>query len=489
MIVKYSKILHCSSEHPSYPATNLLNSDFNSPWQCAKKGDQIAVVIIQLVEPSSIIGVDIGNYQSSVVIVSASTDREPDNWMTVVNHKFLTEHESDSVLFRRKSQVELFNKDQLDPMILKVKFDRIKVTCLQTENMFVLFGLRFITLRTEVDVDLGIDIFGKFKLKDTQKVPKTTFEELREKMIKESKEKVKNYRNNLLSQAKEASMSKFKMKQEEDHPPKKRPCLEALVRSNDVSESSNHGKVTPKDEANSDEQRCTQCSEISSEKLCKTCIEKNLPSTSTPITTGKRSPRLEALVKHNDAPEVSNHSKDSSKNQSKSDEQRCTQCSKISSEKLCKTCIQNNLPSVSTTIASPKKIKMVGMSEVPFKKLFRGISFALSGYVNPERDNLRRKALDMGAEYIANPNTTNQRCTHLICAYKKTPKIQLLKGHCKIVKHTFIEDCFVKKIRYPWRRYALFEEDRDQPESEEETVAALDQSVFDADTDSDTDKE
>lgn len=54
----------------------------------------------------------------------------------------------------------------------------------------------------------------------------------------------------------------------------------------------------------------------------------------------------------------------------------------------------------------------------------------------------------MGAKYIADPNTTNKKCSHLICAFKNTPKHQQLKNHSKIVTHNFIEDCFNEKKRY-----------------------------------------
>ena len=48
-----------------------------------------------------------------------------------------------------------------------------------------------------------------------------------------------------------------------------------------------------------------------------------------------------------------------------------------------------------------------------------GLSFALSGFVNPERSSLRQVGLDLGAKY--DPEWT-PLTTHLICAIAGTPK-------------------------------------------------------------------
>lgn len=124
---------------------------------------------------------------------------------------------------------------------------------------------------------------------------------------------------------------------------------------------------------------------------------------------------------------------------------RCSLCD-LNSDELCKDChLPKPKPLTENVKAKPKE-KTKPKKE--FEKLFEDISFSLSGYVNPQRDEIRRKALKMGAKYIADPNITNNKCTHLICAFKNTPKSQQLKGHCKIVSHKFIEDCFDKKKRY-----------------------------------------
>lgn len=48
----------------------------------------------------------------------------------------------------------------------------------------------------------------------------------------------------------------------------------------------------------------------------------------------------------------------------------------------------------------------------PFNKLLEDVTFVMSGYQNPERANLRQKAIDMGARYKA--DWEDSCCTHLM---------------------------------------------------------------------------
>uniref|UniRef100_A0A069DW05 Putative dna repair protein n=1 Tax=Panstrongylus megistus TaxID=65343 RepID=A0A069DW05_9HEMI len=103
--------------------------------------------------------------------------------------------------------------------------------------------------------------------------------------------------------------------------------------------------------------------------------------------------------------------------------------------------------------------------ERPFGNLMAGVAFVISGYENPLRSELRNKALAMGAKYEAN---WNRNCTHLICAFRNTPKYHQVRGQGKIVKREWIEECYSRRARLPWRRFALDTNEASQPESEEE---------------------
>lgn len=451
MIVKFEKIISCSSEHPMYPASNLLQNNsenWKATWRCAKPGEMLAQVIFQLVEPSYITGIDIGNFQSCVVIITGSTLSE-----------------------------QLFTKRELNPDTLKIKFDRIKVTCMQSANLKVLFGLSYIILRSDSMVDLGLDVFGKFKLKQPQ-VIKTPMEMMKEKILSKTENKQTDYKNELREQIKRNSMENFAKCQEEQKPIK-RPLLEKL-------EAGKADQVFGKNETQPQESKNKAKTPTKNRNATNVSNEKTVVRT----PFGDIVPSVSSNIKKNDAQESNKKRslsklKDSPNTQyNEKKKQKCSNCCKDSQDQLCITCQRLPVPSIENTAL---KANVPVKSKKRFKELFSNATFSLSGYINPQRDEIRRKALSMGARYIPDPNTTNKKCTYLICAFKNTPKYQHFKNHAKIVSHLFIEECFDKKIRFPWRRYALDQKDKSQPESEEEIDGNEPESIYDMDTDADSD--
>lgn len=88
---------------------------------------------------------------------------------------------------------------------------------------------------------------------------------------------------------------------------------------------------------------------------------------------------------------------------------------------------------------------------IPFDKIMSKVVFVLSGYVNPQRSELRDKAIEMGAKYKQN---WESNCTHLICAFVNTPKYrEVLNKNGKIVSEKWITDCYSQQKLLPWKRY------------------------------------
>ncbi|KAK0163261.1 hypothetical protein PV327_006962 [Microctonus hyperodae] len=520
MIVKLLKIINCSSEHPDFPASNLLHSPPPGPWKCAKPGELLATVIFELSEPTCIIGLDIGNFRSCIVVVTASTSAEPDNWVPIVNHQFMTHDEAANNKF--KDQVQLFTKNELASNILKIKFDRVKVTCMQSANLKQLFGLSFFILRTEVVLDVGIDVFGRFKLKNNE--TEKSKSEFKEKYLRLFPEKQKTFKEDLVEKMKETAASKFNKRQEEERTPKKRPLLEKLE-AGKVDEV--FGKTN-----NTDNSSDNVNSSVTNSKL-KNVIRTPFGDVVQVVDDKKKpkdnvkKPGADKIITkmqlqntdNDDDDDVAGPSQRKNLNEKKIDNNKptikpkrksidevntndddddkitpgnakCSQCLKNSQDKICQTCKRLPLPLVVDS-PRPKKPKVIAAPKKEFSKLFEGTTFSLSGYVNPQRDEIRQKALKMGAKYINNPDTTNNKCTFLICAFKNTPKIQQLKGHTKIVSHILIEECFDHKKRYPWRRYAMISKEKKLPESEEEiegvTSPLQPPNPYEQDTDSDAD--
>lgn len=86
-------------------------------------------------------------------------------------------------------------------------------------------------------------------------------------------------------------------------------------------------------------------------------------------------------------------------------------------------------------------------------------------FQNPDRANLRTMALALGAKYKMDWDNS---CTHLICAYKNTPKYTQVRKLGKIVKRHWVEKCHKLRKRLPWRRYALDDREAGKPESDDE---------------------
>ncbi|XP_043700512.1 DNA-repair protein XRCC1 isoform X1 [Telopea speciosissima] len=93
-------------------------------------------------------------------------------------------------------------------------------------------------------------------------------------------------------------------------------------------------------------------------------------------------------------------------------------------------------------------------STMNFSKLMEGVVFVLSGFVNPERSILRSQALEMGAEYQPDWNSS---CTLLVCAFPNTPKFQQVEADCgTIVSKDWISECYNQKKLVAIERYLMY---------------------------------
>ena len=105
-----------------------------------------------------------------------------------------------------------------------------------------------------------------------------------------------------------------------------------------------------------------------------------------------------------------------------------------------------------SSTAPARKKKKVG-HRVPEGEIMESVRFVLSGFKNPHRDRIRRKALAMGAKYEP---SWNSQCTHLVCAFPNTPKyneVSALGG--TIVRQGWIHDQDTRKVRLSAARYAF----------------------------------
>ncbi|XP_043287914.1 DNA repair protein XRCC1 [Venturia canescens] len=499
MIVELEKVISCTSEHPSYPASNLLKERINTSWRCAKPGEMLASVIFQLAESSTITGLDIGNYHSCVVSVTASTVTEPDNWVPLVTHTFMTHDEARAGKF--KDQIEIFEKSQLDALKLHVKFDRVKVTCMQTANLRELFGLTTFVLKTESTRYQTENFVKRSKLLETRAETIAPVE-FKEKFIKQLPNKAAPpYRQVLSQMINEERMNRLEKCKAKLNAPMKLGFLDRLqeeTKKYKIQITEERVDKVRKEAEKEEERKKKEENESPSARAFQKAVQDSSPKAlktklSTEAQETKEETERRKKFKGVPSPTAAPQSKDSREsiktNTAAEEKQKptmvrntttkqCQECKEASgSDAVCGNCNKLHAPKTvageNSKKKSPanKKKRPAWKPKKPFEKLFEDVSFSMSGYQNPHRDEIRRKALKMGAKYIADPNTTDKKCSHLICAFKNTPKSNLLKGHTKIVSHAFIEQCYDKKTRFPWRRFALDSKERAEPESEEEMEA------------------
>ncbi|XP_046734697.1 DNA repair protein XRCC1 [Diprion similis] len=458
MIVKLGKLISCSSEHPSFPARNLCEHSLGGigslTWLCEEPGVKEAEAIFELAEPSQITGIDIGNSRCCSVKIAGASSDAPEEWVTIVSHIFMSFNDADHGLF--KDQVQLFTKKEINAEVLNKVFNRVKVTCSQPANPRVLFGLSFLILRTDDKLDSGnLDAFGRFKVKEDK--GDNSLDKFKEKYLQLMKPKPNSFKVELAKQI-ESNRAVTVNEKRDETPSRKRPSF----------------KLTTPPKATNNEKKLTEADS-------KHRIKKRRLS-------DKDQKPLESCSKNNSTDVLSETQTTMSERTNKG-RPRCSLCLGNEENVLCKTCnllMPDKDQANETSRRKPAKPKKPVKN---FSALFENVTFSLSGYQNPKRDEIRRKAIAMGAKYVVNPNGRNHNCTHLVCAFKNTPKYNQLKGSVKIIDKQWVEDCYEKKTRFPWRRYALDKEEKDVPESEEEVEtekgSADPLSIYDQDTDSD----
>ncbi|KAH9639799.1 hypothetical protein HF086_002944 [Spodoptera exigua] len=88
--------------------------------------------------------------------------------------------------------------------------------------------------------------------------------------------------------------------------------------------------------------------------------------------------------------------------------------------------------------------------------LLSGATMVLSGYVNPRRAAVRRAALALGARVLPD---WGPGCTHLICAFTKTPKLRAVRAapggaDVPVARAEWLDECVARGRVLPWQWYA-----------------------------------
>ncbi|XP_067638128.1 DNA repair protein XRCC1 [Eurosta solidaginis] len=450
-----------------------------------------------------ITGIDIGNEFSAFVEVLVGKTSSTNNFTEIlVTCSFMTPIESKNST--NPNRVRCFNKESLVPTAACEKWKFIKIICTQPFNKHIQYGISFIKIHVaesehenskksfandikveDSNTSLNFSQLGKFKLReespDSDSESSTSLfkrwkasERSHEQNLKHdataSTSGVSSHRNiaimddaqqqqhaHLVGSSAAVSTSiklgRSGNKAEENDKPllKQKNPIDVLDRNREDLAFGNDD-VSDNQEVNKKRRKLLESIELERQQLrlqAEKTKDRNEPKKAKgnaaqnecKTSTKKRFEEMVRSEPVNNMPTLPNNEK-------------------TAPSQKCSTQNESNMTSNASTNV------ITGVFR-PFNQLLKGTILVISGIQNPERSNLRDKALAMGAKYRAD---WESGCTHLICAFKNTPKYNQVKGKGKIVTRAWVEDCYRQKKKLPWRRYALDSSDLNQPDSEDEIL-------------------
>jgi len=467
--LKFSRIVSFSTEDPLHPAISLLSK---GKWTCKDEGEAEAWVILQLEEMSIISDLDLGNNGAAFIEVQVGRlGMEVKDYQTLlVASSFMSPGEAR--LGDMATRVRMFGHEKLSAAVAKEKWDMVKVVATQPFTKHTRYGIAFVTVSGKTASGAAPSAastltapslkLGAFRLKEgkTEEIAVgSLFRRQKEQEVVGGGTSVaaslradKTLADMALAKA-EKEESKRKRSDEggdEAKMKKIRPEGGDLPRRDGVpgeSRADMFRTFEPKKEEVKKKEKVSNVKHSDLRKERK-AIEEDLKERVKKYKNQDNIDGKDTAV----AKQSGSHGKAEWEGSTKND-QGLTGKPKFE-EGNWKG--QNGIK-----VAESKKPTRTA----PFRDLLRGVVFAISGFQNPLRGEIRGKALEMGAKY--EPDWSN-KCTHLICAFTNTPKFQQVKtSGGKIVKKEWVEECHFRRKRLPWRRFCLDRADQGD-ESEDE---------------------
>ncbi|KAF5284991.1 hypothetical protein FQR65_LT02302 [Abscondita terminalis] len=422
--LKIQRIISFSSEDKIHGAANIMSTEPSKKWLCETEGEKCASVVLQLDKASVITGIDIGNEHSAYVEVLVKRSVASNDFkVLLVMSSFMTPMESKKSVNINK--VRMFTYNDLQSPERDEKWDYVKIVCTQPFNRHVQYGLSFINLHSidnESALNNSVNL-GKFTLRPQSPNPVAVGS-----LFARRKEYEGATPLSAAAAIRDASASPSASPKPPKHFPS--PKYKDTPKKKTVTETNDN--VTK--ERNRDELLYAKDEEESHEKIDNIIKKRQKELDEKQEKEKKKLTKKEekvAIKKQNDEKTTPSHS-----NKRKLNE---------------------------TEVSTKKKAKV--KKERPYHRLLEDVTIVISGIQNPERSDIRNKALQLGAKYRGDWDNT---CTHLICAFTNTPKFNQVKGKGKIVNRLWIQDCYDGRKKLPWRRYALDAKELGKEESEDE---------------------
>ncbi|XP_070075046.1 DNA repair protein XRCC1 isoform X2 [Drosophila takahashii] len=483
-------------------AANLLKESAGRKWRIRSPGEKSAYVILEFEDPQQITGIDIGNEHAAFVevLVSRTGCQADDFRELLLSSSFMTPIESKNS--SNPNRVRCFSGSALAESVLPEKWKLLKIVCTQPFNRHVQYGLSFVKVHVMATpaaappkvkslLPQGIMQFGAFKLREESPDSETDNQVNRFQRWKKETTAIQStaaaIRDAGSTALRRLSTGKVAVSSlaaspapspvsgspaPSDAKPLDRNRASLLFGDDDddENEAADEGnakkqRLSKHLEADKDRRRLEQEKERESKKnkSSRHSLDKSTSREEKSSAKEHRSSSKEERSKERSHSKEEKSVRTGDKCTSKHpDSSKAKESPRPSAQK------RHSSPTAGAAAATPakkQKVKDTPIQYRPFNQLLKGVLLVISGIQNPDRADLRSKAIALGAKYKAD---WEPGCTHLICAFKNTPKYNQVRGKGKIVTRSWIEKCYSLKKYLPWRRYALDTNDFGQPESDEE---------------------
>ncbi|KAF7261907.1 hypothetical protein EG68_00875, partial [Paragonimus skrjabini miyazakii] len=395
----------------AFPASNLLKSSSFSKWRGEKGGTKQEVIDFSFEEPVEVNRLDIGNNGSAfieVLVRRAASAIDPTVFLPCSSFMSPVEAKNETNLTR----VRMFSSDQFLSAVSSQKWDVFRFVCTQPFNKTLPYGISFISFHTPSPKNQAQTAPDNAPNFSTTSVA-----------LKNEDEDSLVLRPGALFQASKAALrGEISTPVTASRPLSVAEKLVAARHSTSLGVSTTDAPTT----SITTDAPASSALHVSVNRMDP--LRNVNPSNAglkASKTTHSRSPRARgenSSLTPTGTPHVPNGSKSSSSN----------------------PMLKASYPST-----SPSQYPQSSPSS---SHPLSDVIFSLSGYQNPLRNEVRKKALDLGATFRQNWSTD---CTHLICAFPNTPKFKEAKNKGIIVSDKWIQQCHLTKSKVNWRPYRV----------------------------------
>ncbi|TKR93227.1 hypothetical protein L596_007723 [Steinernema carpocapsae] len=412
------EVISCSHSERGYDAQNLLHgtSDKRSKWH-GKAGGKLNSVVLKLDREYKFTNFHVGNANSALIeiFVARSSDSQESFQVIVPSTSFMTQMESRNG--RPGDRVRIFGEADMIPSVMNQKWDVVKVMCHQPFNDHVAFGLGFFKVEGDADEEIVASplksqsnvpsISMKFLDEDTSL---TCSQTLSTGSLFEQRDQMKKDRDDYERRQKEErrKIEIYKEEKKKHKNDSKKPV---------GPKATSPKPATPKPVKKPEPKKKIELSDEDDIEVL------DSPTTSTQVPKRRFNDGGDSPAKKPKRGVVI----ESSDEEDEAEDRPSTQAWDSSN--------------------SQRPGNGAGIAD-----LLKGVCFSFSGYQNPMRSDLRDKALEMGAKYC---NVLTPECTHLVSAFKNTPKMKAIGRNAVAVSGRWIRRCYAEKKRLPESKYPV----------------------------------